>query len=157
MVYKSPKYNLFHLWMLMSFPFAVFSQSIFPVEVEKLKYANLVLKIAIDEKDTAQIAEAYYLLGKVKEAKYDFQKSNEYFLKSLKIQEKRGESYELGRLYLRLYENELKQEHYTEMLKYIRKAKDIFERNKIEKGLKECDMQWGRFFQTLGSLLKLVR
>lgn len=146
MVYKSLKYNLCCLWMLISFPFSVFSQSISSVEVKKIRYANSVLINAIDEKDTAQIAEAYYLLGKIEEAKYDFQKSSEYFLKSLKIQEKRGESYESGRLYLRLYENEFKQRHYTEMLKYIRKAKDIFGRNKIEKGLKECDMAMGQIF-----------
>ena len=124
----------------------VFSQSPSPTEIEKLRYANLVLKLAIDEKDSFQLAEAYYLFGKLEEAKYDFKKSNEYFLKSLKIQESIGESYQVGRLYLRLYENEFKQGHYSETLKYLRQAHDIFKRNKIEKGLKECNMAMGQFF-----------
>ena len=124
----------------------VFSQSPSPTEIEKLRYANSVLKLAIDEKDSFQLAEAYYLFGKLEEAKYDFKKSNEYFLKSLKIQESRGESYQVGRLYLRLYENEFKHGNHPESLKYLRQAYDIFKRNKIEKGLKECNMAMGQFF-----------
>jgi two-component system, sensor histidine kinase PdtaS len=146
MIYKSLKYNLYHFGVLISFSFGVFSQSVSPLQAEKLRYANSVLKIALDEEDTAQIAEAYYLFGKIEEAKHNFQKSNEYFLKSLKIQEKRGESYQLGRLYLRLSELEFRQDHYTETFKYVRKAKEIYERNKSEKGLKECEMAIGQFF-----------
>lgn len=154
MVYKSLKYTLFLSWMLISIPFAGFSQSISPVELDKLRYANSVLKIAIDEKDTVQIAEAYYLFGKIEQAKHDFQKSNEYFLKSLKIQESRGETYELGRLYMRLHDNESNQGHYTETFKYLRKAKEIFERNKIAKGLKEFNMAMGFNFMKSWQLEK---
>ena len=146
MVYKSPKYALFPFWMLISMPFMVFSQSPSSTEIEKLRYANSVLKLAIDEKDSFQLAEAYYLFGKLEEAKYDFKKSNEYFLKSLKIQESIGESYQVGRLYLRLYENEFKHGNHPESLKYLRQAYDIFKRNKIEKGLKECNMAMGQVF-----------
>ena len=105
------------------------------MELEKLMYANEKLKTAIQEKDTIQLAEAYYLLGKIEESKVNFQKSNVYFLRSLRIQEKRNDFAKIARLYLRLSEIEFKQNHYKECVIYAHKAIEYQARNPLDKDI----------------------
>ena len=47
--------------------------------------ATSLLKYSIEKKDTLQLIEAYYLLGKLENSKMNFQKSTDYFLKCLKF------------------------------------------------------------------------
>jgi two-component system, sensor histidine kinase PdtaS len=124
---------------------STFSQSKSPLEREKLIYANEKLKSAIQEKDTVQLGEAYYLLGKIEESNVNFQKSNEYFLKSLKIQEKRNDFEKIARLYLRLSETEFKQNHYKESVSYARKAMEYQNQNPLSKNI-------GAYYNALGQI-----
>lgn len=103
--------------------------------IGKIAYADSVLKVAIQKKDSLQIAEAYYLLGKIELGAGNYLTSHIWFMKSLRIQEKFGDSYELGRLYIRLKEKEQRQGHYDEAIQYLRAAEGIFKRIRSTVGL----------------------
>lgn len=89
-----------------------------PLQPHKLQWAQQVLKEAKTKKDSALLAEAYYLFGKTYEAAGDYLTSKHYFMQSLRIQEARGDSYELTRLYMRLSQIECALLHYEETLHY---------------------------------------
>lgn len=115
-------------------------------QLGKLKYANNVLKEGIQKNDSLQIAEAYYLLGKIEANTGNYLVSQKLFLKSLHIQELYGNSYNLGRLYMRLHENEINQGHYEEGFKYLKIALSIFQRIKSDLGLSHAYTGLGRFY-----------
>lgn len=78
------------------------SPQFLPLQPHKLQWANAVIKDALKTKDTLQLAEGYYLYGKIYEATGDYLSAKRYFMRSLRIIEPRGDSFELSRLYLRL-------------------------------------------------------
>lgn len=95
-------------------------------EAERRAWADRVYKEAILNRDSLQLAEAYYLMGKIEAMTTgNYLKTKVWYLKSLWIQEKRGPSYELARLYLRLGANEQVHGNYEEVLKRYHKALDI--------------------------------
>ncbi|GAB3525143.1 histidine kinase dimerization/phosphoacceptor domain -containing protein [Emticicia fontis] len=104
-------------------------------EIKRITYADSILKVATLKKDSLQIAEAYYLLGKIELSAGNYLTSHAWFMKSLRIQEKFGDSYELGRLHIRLREKEQRQGHYDEALQHLRTAKNIFQRIHSKVGL----------------------
>ncbi|WP_435354133.1 tetratricopeptide repeat-containing sensor histidine kinase [Emticicia sp. SJ17W-69] len=116
------------------------------IQLGKIRYANKVLKEGIAKKDSLQIAEAYYLLGKIEANTGNYLTSQNLFLKSLSIQELYGDSYKLGRLYIRLHENSLGQGHYEDGLKYVRIALNIFQRVKSDLGLSHAYTALARFY-----------
>lgn len=133
-------YKVFYLVIVISLHtglhIAVAQETVYSaVHIEKIAYANSVLKAAILKKDSLQIAEAYYLLGKIELSAGNHLTSHSWFMKSLRIQEKFGDSYELGRLYIRLKEKEQRQGHYDEAIQYLRTAKGIFQRIDSKIGL----------------------
>jgi len=103
----------------------------FPLDADKLAYAKEVEHDAIQKKDSLLLAEAYYLYGKLHAIAGDNATSKSYFLKSLRILEPRGDSYNLGRLYVRLSEN-MKN---SEDIRYANLAYAVFKRIKSERGL----------------------
>lgn len=103
--------------------------------IEKKAYADSILKVATLKKDSLQIAEAYYLLGKVELSAGNYYTSHAWFIKSLRIQEVFGDSYELGRLHLRLRDKEQRQGNYDEALQHLRIALAIFKRIKSKTGI----------------------
>jgi two-component system, sensor histidine kinase PdtaS len=133
---------------------ATFCQNTSPLEKEKLIYANEKLEKALQEKDTVLLAEAYYLLGKIEESKVNYQKSNEYFLKSLKIQEKRNDFEKIARLYLRLSEVEFKQNHYQDCVTYARKAIEFQTRNPFTKNVEAYYNALGQIHQRAWAIPK---
>lgn len=116
------------------------------IQLEKIRYANKVLKESIAKKDSHQIAEAYYLFGKIESNAGKYLNSQNFFLKSLHLQEQYGDSYQLGRLYFRLYTNELLQNHYNESLKYLKIATKIFKRVKSDAGLSQVYGAFAGFY-----------
>lgn len=100
-----------------------------------LKAADETLKLGIAQKDSLKIAEAYYDYGKIASATHQFLEAEKWFLKSLGILEKRRDSFELGRLYIRLYEIEMFQLHFEKALKYVRIALKIFKNINSDRGL----------------------
>lgn len=115
-------------------------------QLGKIRYANGVLKEGIQKKDSLQIAEAYYLLGKVEANSGNYLEAEKLFLKSLTIQEKFGDSYKLGRLYIRLHEIEANQNHSENGLKYIRQALAIFQSAKSDLGLSHAYTALARYY-----------
>ena len=83
MFYQNLNNKFAFLWILIIFSFPVLSQTNSPLENEKIRYANSVLKTAIENNDSLNLAEAYYLFGKIESSKYNFQKSNEWLYKAL--------------------------------------------------------------------------
>lgn len=116
------------------------------IQLGKIRYANSVLKEAIQKKDSLQIAEAYYLLGKVEANSGKYLEGDKLFLKSMAIQEKYGDSYKLGRLYVRLHEIELNQNHYEKGFKYLSKALTIFQNVNSDLGLSHAYTGIARFY-----------
>ncbi|MFC5413175.1 sensor histidine kinase [Larkinella bovis] len=105
------------------------------LQTEKLLFADSVYRAAIVQNDTVQLAEAAYLYGKIYNAAGDYLTSQRFFFRALGKLEPRGDSYELGRLYHRLYIIENEQQHYKEAYQYARLSMDVFQRIKSEKGL----------------------
>ncbi|WP_428657982.1 sensor histidine kinase [Runella sp.] len=105
------------------------------INAEKLKGAQETEKEAIAKKDSLLLAEAYYLYGKVYRFAGDDLTSEQYFLKSLRILEPRGDSFELGRLYIRLSENYKERKIVREEINYVKRAIGIFKRIDSQKGL----------------------
>ena len=99
-----------------------------PLQPHKVQWANAVIKNALQTKDTIQLAEGWYLYGKIYEASGDFLTAKRYFMRSLRIQEKRGDSFELARLYFRLTEIERTLFHYKDAYRYAQLALQVAER-----------------------------
>jgi two-component sensor histidine kinase len=104
-------------------------------DAERLKYANEVYQKAITKHDSLLLAEAWYLYGKTYVFAGDYRTAQIYFLKSLRIQETRGNSPELSRLYVRLCENERRQRHFPKALDYANLALRIAQSIRSDKEL----------------------
>ncbi|HAK77432.1 MAG TPA: hypothetical protein DCM71_11095, partial [Runella sp.] len=118
-----------------------------PLQRHKVQWANAVIKNALKTKDTLQLAEGWYLYGKIYQSSGDWLTSKRYFLKSLRIQEKKGDSYELARLYIRLYRLEEQFFHYAEAYHYLQLAKQVAERIKSDKALTLAYIDLYRFYE----------
>ena len=105
------------------------------IEPDRLAYIKEKLDEALVKKDSLLLAEAWYLYGKTYSGIGDFKTSQFYFLKSLKIQERYGDSFKLGRLYIRFSENERRQGHFKESIRFGKLAEGIFRRVNSEEGL----------------------
>lgn len=130
--------------------------------IKKIAYADSVLKVAIQKKDSLQIAEAYYLLGKIEVSAGNYLNSHKWFMKSLSIQEKFGDSYELGRLYIRLREKEQREGHYDEAVQHLKTAAGVFKRAKSNLGLMRAYTSLGELYadedlQNLSQQPKTIR
>ncbi len=95
-------------------------------EAERRAWADHVYKEAVLNHDSLQLAEAYYLRGKLEAMTTgNYLRTRIWYLKSLWIQEKHGPSYELARLYLRLGVNEQTHGKYEEALRRYHKSLNI--------------------------------
>lgn len=102
---------------------------------DRRAYIDSILNDAQVKNDPRKLAEAWYLYGKTYAGVGNFKDSRVYFLKSLEIQERLGDSFELGRLYLRLSDTELTLGHTKQTARYAGLAKNVFSRIHSEKGL----------------------
>ncbi|OIN57351.1 histidine kinase dimerization/phosphoacceptor domain -containing protein [Arsenicibacter rosenii] len=84
-----------------------------------MTWANKVYRESIQKKDSALLAEAYYLYGKIYQAAGDVLTAKRFFMRALRIQEKQGVSEELARLYYRLADLAFRQLLYKEARYYI--------------------------------------
>lgn len=135
----------------------LYAQKYSEVQLGKIRYANKVLNEGIKKKDSLQIAEAYYLLGKVEFNASDILASQVYFHKSLRIQERYGDSYKLGRLYMWLFGNEGHQGHDKVAVMYLRKALSIFQRIKSDAGLAHAYSGFGALYSTFDLNSKTIQ
>ncbi|QDK82304.1 hypothetical protein EXU85_28320 [Spirosoma sp. KCTC 42546] len=86
-----------------------------PVKIQK---AAQLEKEAIAKHDSLILAEAYYLYGKAYVFVGDYRTAQSYYVKALRIQEPKGYSFELSRLYVRLSESENRLGRSTQALQY---------------------------------------
>jgi two-component sensor histidine kinase len=105
----------------------------FPLNPEKLRYAREVEQEAKAKNDSVLLAESYYLYGKLYAFAGDHATSKGYYVKSLRILEPRGNSFELGRLYVRLSEN-FKFYNTPEEIQYIYRSLKVFKSINSQKG-----------------------
>ncbi len=107
-------------------------------ETERLQYARSVLNEGLKNKDSAAIAEGYYLLGKHEVRILNYSEAYRFFYLSLHINEKLNDHYKTGRIYLRLSEVEIEQGNIEKGREYVQQAIDIFEKHKIADGLRSA-------------------
>lgn len=125
----------FCMWLLLAIESGAQQPKFLPLQPHKVQWANAVIKNALKTKDTLQLAEGYYLYGKIYEAAGDFLTAKRYFIKSLRIQEKRGDSEELVRLYARLVTLGYTFYNYADALRYAQLSLAVAQRIGSEKAL----------------------
>lgn len=121
-------------WLVFAWFVGVKTSSAQQPDPEKLRYAREVEQKALAVNDSSQLAEAYYLYGKNYVLAGDYTTSQNYFLKAINLLEPKGASFELGRLYLRISENESRRGVYPAALQYARHALHIFRQCKSDDG-----------------------
>lgn len=99
----------------------------FPFNQEKMTYAQDMEAKALATGDSATMAEAFYLYGKVYAKAGDYRSSQRYFLSSLQLLEALEDSSGIARALTRLSENEALQDHFPEAMQYARTAVAIAE------------------------------
>ncbi len=98
------------------------------LQAHKMKQADSLYRLGIATHDSIKLAEAYYVYGRAYYLANDFLTSVRYFQQAIRIREKRGDSYELGLLYVRLADNALAQNQRPETKKHFHHALSIFTR-----------------------------
>ena len=89
---------------------------------DSLRHIAAEEKQALVHNDSLRLAEAWFRYGKIYERSGNFRASQNYFLRSLRIIEPRGDSPELSRLYARLSNYEVIQHNHSKALEYARRS-----------------------------------
>jgi two-component sensor histidine kinase len=126
-------------------------QRVFPSQPkttnERKAWADKVYKKAILSNDSLLLAEAYYLYGKVEHITFNnYFQSKFWLLKSLLIQEKRGPSYELSRLYELLAIIEIIYGDFNRALANFHKSLSIAKEAKINRQVALINWRLGTFY-----------
>jgi two-component sensor histidine kinase len=96
--------------------------------LQRLQKAQRMEKVALANNDSLLLAQSYYRYGLLHQFAGQNLLSKDYYLKSLRILQPKGDSYELGRVYLRLSESLKINPSSTEAIQYIQLALGIFQR-----------------------------
>ncbi|RYU97363.1 hypothetical protein [Emticicia agri] len=110
---------------------------------EKLLYAESTLAEGIRKNDSIQIAEGYYLLGKMRGSEHNYPEAYRLMYLSLRINERHKNWYSAGKVYLRLTDFELEQKHINEAKAMLNEAVQIFKEHKVEKGIRDAYYLYG--------------
>ncbi|MFN4146930.1 MAG: sensor histidine kinase [Runella sp.] len=102
---------------------------------DKLAVAQKMLKEATIQQDSVLLAKAYYQYGKAYNTVGNHLTAHRYYSKARSILDKRGDSYELGQVYMRLSDLECEQDHCEKCLEHARTGLGIFRRIGSEKGI----------------------
>ncbi|WP_168207756.1 sensor histidine kinase [Spirosoma sp. KCTC 42546] len=89
---------------------------------EKLAKTQQEYKEAMATGDSLAVAETCYLMGKRYGALGDYLTAQKWFIRSLRIREPLGPSEDIGKVYLRMTENEVIQKHYQAAMQYAHRA-----------------------------------
>lgn len=103
------------------------------VQPDRFRKAGEAEKEAREKNDPLLLAEAFYLYGKTYVFTGDYRTAQAYYLKSLRIQEPRGDSFELSRLYVRLCESEERMGHLSKSLQYATRSLAVAQRLRVDK------------------------
>jgi len=113
---------------------------------EKFVYARATLDEGIRKRDSTQIAEGYYLLGKAYGGEHDYPEAYRLMYQSLKINEKLKNWYSAGKVYLRLTDFELEQKKLNEAKDMLSQAVEIFQKYNIENGIVDAYYLYGLIY-----------
>ncbi|WP_040005658.1 sensor histidine kinase [Fibrisoma limi] len=102
---------------------------------ERLQKARDLEQQALASKNTKQLAEAYYQYGRTYVFAGNYLASQGYFLKSLRLLEPFGDSFELSRIYVRLGENESRSGRLPDAFRYARRSVAVAHRARSLRGL----------------------
>jgi two-component sensor histidine kinase len=127
--------GLFWLLLFAATPLAAQNLEYPKIAPDRLAFIRGMQKEAVAKKDSHMLAEVWYLYGKSYAGVGVYKVAQQYFIKSLQIQERYGDSYELGRIYLRMADMEVSQNHFAEALENVTQAKKIFLRVNSQKGI----------------------
>ncbi|TAE31315.1 MAG: sensor histidine kinase [Cytophagales bacterium] len=100
-----------------------------------LQKPDSVYRVALAQHDSLLLAEAYYLYGKRYASAGQHLTAKRWLLRSLRIQETFGDTYELGRLYMRFADLEADGWHQAAALRYNRQALAVFKKINSVRGL----------------------
>ena len=103
------------------------------VDPNKVRKAREVEQEAKRTNNPLLLAEAWYLYGKAYVFAADYLTAQNYFLKSVRIHEPLGNSFELSRLYVRLCENEERLGHLKQALHYATLSLQVAQHITVEK------------------------
>ncbi|MBC7569668.1 MAG: sensor histidine kinase [Spirosoma sp.] len=106
-----------------------------PLQPHKIKIAQMYYREGVANHDSMRIAEAFYEYGKLYTAATDYHTATRWFIKSMRIIEKRGDSYELARLHVRLADLAALQVQYTTSRDHAYQALAIARRCRSERGM----------------------
>ncbi|QJW89240.1 tetratricopeptide repeat protein [Spirosoma taeanense] len=119
------------------------------LQPDRLRHAREAERQAIAASDSLQLAEAWYLYGKTYVFAGDYQTSQRYFLKSMRILESRGDSDDLARIYVRLSENEGRLGRENDALRYANLSMQMAQRIQSDKELVRAYGAIGRAWENL--------
>ena len=126
---------LFVFWLVIAGSSEAQETTRLRVQPDRLQKAKRAEQQALLKKDAAGLAEAYYLYGRTYIFAGDYRTSQGYFLKSLRLLEPRGDSFELSRLYVRLSENEGRLGRFPDALHYANLSLAVAQRTQLPKAL----------------------
>lgn len=130
--------SLFLFWLACALPLQAQPpkpSSPLPLQPHKLKLAQKLYQEGVAQNDSMKIAEGYYEYAKLYVAAADLVRGKHWFLKTLRILENRGDTYELARLHVRLSDLAILQMDYPESIKNVHKALAIAKRARSDKAL----------------------
>lgn len=102
---------------------------------EKLARTQLKYQQALATGDSMQVAETCYLMGKRYSGLGDYVTAQKWFIRSLRIREPHGFSEDIGKVYLRMAENQVTQKQYEQAMRYARRAMANFQTVQSRHGL----------------------
>ncbi len=111
------------------------AQQPLPLQPQKIKIAQTYYREGVANHDSMRIAEAFYEYGKLYAAATDYHTATHWFIKSMRIVEKRGDSYELARLHVRLADLAALQTQYIPSRDHAHRALAIARRCRSERGM----------------------
>ncbi|AKD54308.1 hypothetical protein SD10_04665 [Spirosoma radiotolerans] len=136
------------LWLIMLSECIAQKTPYLNVKPDRIQRASQLEQEARKKNDPILLAEAWYLFGKTYVFAGDYRTAQVYFLKSLRLQEPQGDSFELSRLYVRLSENEDKMGNAVQALRYATRSLQIAQRIKSDEALIRSYGVLGRIYLT---------
>ena len=123
------------MWYCLSVQLGL-AQSPAPLKLQphKVKLAKKLYWEGIRTHNPVQVAEGYYEYGKLYAAASDYLNAHRWFIKSLRLIEPRGDSYELARLHVRLSDLAVLQIDYTQAWQHAHTALAVARRCRSDRG-----------------------
>ncbi|WP_338874717.1 sensor histidine kinase [Spirosoma sp. SC4-14] len=114
---------------------------------DKLAQTQQEYRATMATGDSMQVAEVCYLMGKRYSALGDYVTAQKWFIRSLRIREPRGPSEAIGKVYLRLAENQFIQNQHELSVHYTRRAITNFQQVRSLHGMMSAYLMVGGLYK----------